>query len=79
MEMTPLQYADFSASLSVEDVESLVPNLIVCKSLRHCEPVQQLTPPEYALVFQTCLFAGKGPHLCYSSHQQCPDVPNEEL
>lgn len=25
METTPLQYADFSASLSVEDVKSLVP------------------------------------------------------
>lgn len=49
------------------------------QSLSHYERVQQQTPPGYVLVFQTCLSAGMEFHLCCSSHQQCPDGPNEEL
>lgn len=60
---------------------ALLCNYVRCdtvSSFSHCAPVLQQTPPECALVFLTCLFAGRGFHPCYSSHRRCPDGPSEE-
>lgn len=82
MEMSVFHYNSTSFFLTTlrGSRSSGIAQIHACAYLLSCyERVQQQTPPGYALVFRTCLSAGKGFHLCCSSHRQCPDGPNEEL